>query len=215
MKKSSVVDPTSCNSGTAAKYKGVRKRKWGKWVCEIRLPNSRDRIWLGSHDSPEKAARAFDAAQFCLRGSAANFNFPNNTPDIAGARSMTPAEIQAFAARFANMPVEQTADIRQGTAEEEEEEESTTTSYSPSISDGVTAQMENEVAGVEWSFCDQMSLFTTLGSGNYGLDFGSFTGFDEFNNSGNFFSPQPDNFDYGIEDVYDASVYQGSSLWNF
>ncbi|KAL4571806.1 hypothetical protein LXL04_018571 [Taraxacum kok-saghyz] len=84
------------------KYKGVRKRKWGKWVSEIRLPNSRERIWLGSYDSPEKAARAFDAAAFCLRGSSAKFNFPDQPPDIPGGRSLSPSEIQAAAAHFAN-----------------------------------------------------------------------------------------------------------------
>ena len=75
----------SCASDNKV-YKGVRKRKWGKWVSEIRLPNSRERIWLGSYDSPEKAARAFDAALYCLRGCRANFNFPD-TPfnlDING-----------------------------------------------------------------------------------------------------------------------------------
>ncbi|KAK7352609.1 hypothetical protein VNO80_18033 [Phaseolus coccineus] len=89
-------------------YKGVRKRKWGKWVSEIRLPNSRERIWLGSYDSPEKAARAFDAALFCLRGRNANFNFPNtpcsmdtNVP-LAAPQSLTPQEIQEVAAKFAN-----------------------------------------------------------------------------------------------------------------
>lgn len=84
------------------KYKGVRKRKWGKWVSEIRLPNSRERIWLGSYDTPEKAARAFDAAQFCLRGPHAHFNFPSSPPDIAGGQSLRPQEIQVVAARFAN-----------------------------------------------------------------------------------------------------------------
>ncbi|KAE8712517.1 ERF017 protein [Hibiscus syriacus] len=89
-------------SGGSSKYKGVRKRKWGKWVSEIRLPNSRERIWLGSYDSPEKAARAFDAAQYCLRGSGVKLNFPDNPPDMAGARSLSPLEIQAFASRYAN-----------------------------------------------------------------------------------------------------------------
>lgn len=83
------------------KYTGVRKRKWGKWVAEIRLPNSRDRIWLGSFDSAEKAARAFDAALYCLRGAGARFNFPDNPPEIPGGRSMTPQEIQVAANRFA------------------------------------------------------------------------------------------------------------------
>ncbi|KAJ0261301.1 Ethylene-responsive transcription factor ERF016 [Hirschfeldia incana] len=83
------------------KYTGVRKRKWGKWVAEIRLPNSRERIWLGSFDSAEKAARAFDAALYCLRGTGARFNFPDNPPEIPGGRSMTPQEIQVAANRFA------------------------------------------------------------------------------------------------------------------
>ncbi|KAG2333573.1 hypothetical protein Bca4012_016835 [Brassica carinata] len=84
------------------KYTGVRKRKWGKWVAEIRLPNSRERIWLGSFDSAEKAARAFDAALYCLRGAGARFNFPDNPPEIPGGRSMTPQEIQVAANRFAS-----------------------------------------------------------------------------------------------------------------
>ncbi|CAH8390807.1 unnamed protein product [Eruca vesicaria subsp. sativa] len=83
------------------KYTGVRKRKWGKWVAEIRLPNSRERIWLGSFDSAEKAARAFDAALYCLRGTEARFNFPDNPPEIPGGRSLTPQEIQVAANRFA------------------------------------------------------------------------------------------------------------------
>ncbi|KAK9055569.1 hypothetical protein SSX86_026653 [Deinandra increscens subsp. villosa] len=87
------------------KYRGVRKRKWGKWVSEIRLPNSRERIWLGSYDSPEKAARAFDAAAFCLRGSSAKLNFPDQPPNIPGGESMSSTQIQEAAARFANSSV--------------------------------------------------------------------------------------------------------------
>ncbi|XP_010541700.1 PREDICTED: ethylene-responsive transcription factor ERF016-like [Tarenaya hassleriana] len=90
------------SSSSSPKYKGVRKRKWGKWVSEIRLPNSRERIWLGSFDTAEKAARAFDAALYCLRGPGASFNFPANPPEIPGGCSLTPPEIQAGASRFAN-----------------------------------------------------------------------------------------------------------------
>lgn len=87
---------------SSPKYKGVRKRKWGRWVSEIRLPNSRERIWLGSYDSAEKAARAFDAALFCLRGRDAKFNLPSSPPDIVGAHNLNHQEIQAVAARCAN-----------------------------------------------------------------------------------------------------------------
>ncbi|XP_057787563.1 ethylene-responsive transcription factor ERF017-like [Salvia miltiorrhiza] len=88
--------------GGGGKYRGVRKRKWGKYVSEIRLPNSRERIWLGSYGTPEKAARAFDAALFCLRGRTAKFNFPDDPPDIPGGESLSPPEIQVVAQRYAN-----------------------------------------------------------------------------------------------------------------
>ncbi|KNA07212.1 hypothetical protein SOVF_173960 [Spinacia oleracea] len=207
------------------KYKGVRKRKWGKWVSEIRLPNSRERIWLGSYDSAEKAARAFDAAQFCLRGKSANFNFPDNPPEIAGGRGMTPSEIQAAAARFANLSSSSEAAVVGGSCggdqtirDEPTVEESM--SYSPSFSDGATVQMDcfDVVSGVETSFHEQLSLSTTLGSGNFASDFGYFTGYDDFTAGNYFTTPQQtdNNFGYvGEDDTYDASLYQDSYLWNF
>ncbi|XP_058108675.1 ethylene-responsive transcription factor ERF017-like [Magnolia sinica] len=85
-----------------SRYKGVRMRKWGKWVAEVRLPNSRERIWLGSYDEPEKAARAYDAAVFCLRGPSAKLNFPETPPEIPSAERLTREQIRAEAARFAH-----------------------------------------------------------------------------------------------------------------
>lgn len=97
------LTPKPTGSSAVNQYKGVRMRKWGKWVTEVRLPNSRERIWLGSYDTAEKAARAYDAASYCLRGTQAVVNFPADPPNIPSpGRLMTRYEIRAAASRHAH-----------------------------------------------------------------------------------------------------------------
>ncbi|XP_059460898.1 ethylene-responsive transcription factor SHINE 2-like [Corylus avellana] len=61
------------------KFRGVRQRQWGSWVSEIRHPLLKRRVWLGTFETAEAAARAYDQASILMNGQNAKTNFPTST----------------------------------------------------------------------------------------------------------------------------------------
>ncbi|CAK8566386.1 unnamed protein product [Lathyrus sativus] len=186
------------------KYKGVRMRSWGSWVSEIRAPNQKTRIWLGSYSTPEAAARAYDAALLCLKGSssASNLNFPLTASSSVShciiPQDMSPKSIQRVAAAAANsVDVSVSVNVNSSTPS------SSSSSSMVSSSDGVSIMSSFDQANG-----GSLDMMESNWYGLEGLESPKYV--DQMLLSASFFDVEYSS--YLLDDVYEESDIR---LWNF
>ncbi|KAF5744820.1 dehydration-responsive element-binding protein 1B-like [Tripterygium wilfordii] len=147
-------------------YRGVRRRNGDKWVCEVREPNKKSRIWLGTFPCPEMAARAHDVAALALRGELAQLNFHDSAwllprPDSSSPRDIQKAALEAAEAFRPAMSMSSTnSSLEPPTLFKDEEELFNMPGLLDSMAEGLMVTPLGMQRGLDWDSVDCSTDFT-------------------------------------------------------
>ncbi|KAK6912280.1 AP2/ERF domain [Dillenia turbinata] len=137
------------------RYRGVRQRHWGSWVSEIRHPLLKTRIWLGTFETAEDAARAYDEAARLMSGPKAKTNFTyldeHSQPSSSTTKLLSPTlKAKLHKCQLASLQ----ASKKSMTKEHQMASSSSIESSSDNVSSGLNVKVDNVLPRLQTSWVE-------------------------------------------------------------